>query len=71
MPRTRLLPPANEVREGYVFTGICLSTGGACMVGRGGMHCWQGGMHGWQGGMHGCWGGVWLLGACVIAGGYA
>ena len=24
----RLLPPANEVCEGYVFTGVCLSTGG-------------------------------------------
>ena len=22
------LPPANEVCEGYVFTGVCLSTGG-------------------------------------------
>ena len=22
-----LLPPANEVCEGYVFTGVCLSTG--------------------------------------------
>ena len=27
------LPPANEVCEGYVFTGICLSTGGACVAG--------------------------------------
>ena len=33
------LPPANEVCEGYVFTGVCLSTGGvrgcfwgACVV---------------------------------------
>ena len=25
---TSLLPPANEVCEGYVFTGVCLSTGG-------------------------------------------
>ena len=24
----RLLPPANEVCEGYVFTGVCLSRGG-------------------------------------------
>ena len=24
----RLLPPANVVCEGYVFTGVCLSTGG-------------------------------------------
>ena len=31
-----LLPPANEVCEGYVFTGVCLSTGGClhhCMLG--------------------------------------
>ena len=25
---SELLPPANEVWEGYVFTGVCLSTGG-------------------------------------------
>ena len=24
----QLLPPANVVCEGYVFTGVCLSTGG-------------------------------------------
>ena len=24
----QFLPPANEVREGYVFTLVCLSTGG-------------------------------------------
>ena len=24
-----LVPPANEVCEGYVFTGVCLSTGGS------------------------------------------
>ena len=32
----KLLPPANEVCEGYVFTGVCLSTGGClphCMLG--------------------------------------
>ena len=59
-----LLPPANEVCEGYVFTGVCLSTpGGACMCG-----CWGGawllGRHVWllQGGMCGCSGG-----ACVVA----
>ena len=34
-PKNKLLPPANEVCEGYVFTGVCLSTGG------GGVH----GMH--------------------------
>ena len=67
------LPPANEVCEGYVFTGVCLSTpgggcGGLCMVLFGG-HAWfyLGGMHGfiWGecmvlfGGMHGfIWGGM-------------
>ena len=29
----RLLPPANEVCEGYVFTGVCLSTGGSAWGG--------------------------------------
>ena len=28
-----LLPPANEVCEGYVFTGVCLSTGGSTWAG--------------------------------------
>ena len=51
------LPPANEVCEGYVFTGVCLSTGG-------GVHgCSRGGMRGCsrgacvvahRGGVHGC-----------------
>ena len=27
-----LLPPANVVCEGYVFTGVCLSTGGSASV---------------------------------------
>ena len=47
-----LLPPANEVCEGYVFTGVCHS------VHRG--HAWLlwGGMHGCsRGGMCGCSGG--------------
>ena len=49
-----LLPPANKVSEGYVFTGVCLST-----EGRGGGHVWQGvcmaggkcvvGGHAWRG----------------------
>ena len=49
-----LLPNTNEVCEGYVFTGVCLSTpGGACMVLFGG-HVWfylAGGMRGfiWRG----------------------
>ena len=29
------LPPANEVCEGYVFTGVCLSTGGSRSLSRG------------------------------------
>ena len=33
---TPLLPPANVVCEGYVFTGVCLSTGGGCYPS---MHC--------------------------------
>ena len=53
-----LLPPANEVCEGYVFTGVCHS-----------VH--RGGMHGCPGGMHGCsWGGACVVsfgGACMVA----
>ena len=26
------LPPANDVCEGYVFTGVCLSMGGVCPI---------------------------------------
>ena len=69
-----LLPPANEVCEGYVFTGVCLSTGGVCVVAPVGGHAWLlwGGMHGCSwGGMHGCsWGHAWLLpgGPCVVKG---
>ena len=47
------LPPANEVCEGYVFTGVCLFTGGgACVVALGRRGAW----HAWllPGGMHGC-----------------
>ena len=32
---TMIFPPANEVYEGYVFTGVCLSTGGSASRGRG------------------------------------
>ena len=76
-----LLPPANEVCEGYVFTGVCLSTQGghawllgghawllrgACMVARGG-HAWLGGMHGFFQGVRGfSWGGL-----CGFLGGAA
>ena len=55
-----LLPPANEVCEGYVFTGVCHSVhrGRACVVASGGR-----GMHGCSlGGMCGCSGGV-----CMVA----
>ena len=67
------LPPANEVCEGYVFTGVCHS------VHRVGVHgcSWGGGHarllggHAWLlwGGMHGCsWGAcVVALGVCVVA----
>ena len=49
MPKRRqalcvLLPPANVVCEGYVFTGVCLSTGGWYPS----MHCRPPGPH--QGG---------------------
>ena len=32
------LPPANEVYEGYVFTGVCLSTGGESAPLHAGIH---------------------------------
>ena len=60
-----LLPPANEVCEGYVFTGVCHSVhrvghvwlpGGACVVAPRG-HAWL-----LPGGMRGCSGG-----ACMVA----
>ena len=64
-----LLPPANEVCEGYVFTGVCLYTGGACVVVGGGMHGEEG--HAWRGVVAcivkgGC---AWQRGACVAKGG--
>ena len=61
-----LLLPANEVCEGYVFTGVCLSTGGGmrgCSRGWGDVRgcSWEGACmvargHAWLlwGGMHGC-----------------
>ena len=61
----KLLPPANEVCEGYVFTGVCLSTGGEgeCVVALGGCVVAPG-VHAWLlwGGMRGC-----SLGVCVVA----
>ena len=56
--RYTFLPPANEVCEGYVFTGVCLSTGEG--------HVWL-----LVGGMPGCWWGACMVagrGACVVAG---
>ena len=34
---TLCLPPTNEVCEGYVFTGVSLSTGGGSLSRRGGL----------------------------------
>ena len=59
------LPPANEVCEGYVFTGVCPQGGwrawcwGTCVLG---------GMRG-GGGCAWCWGCAWCRGACVVLGG--
>ena len=47
-PQILYLPPANEVCEGYVFTVVCLSTGGTCMPK--GVCMAKGGMRG-EGGM--------------------
>ena len=65
--KKKLLPPANEVCEGYIFTGVCLSTGGACMAGgsvRGRECAWLGvcmaGGHAWRG--------VCMVGACMVGG---
>ena len=65
-----LLSPANEVCEGYVFTGVCLSTGEACMAGG---HAWQWGVcgrgvcmaggHAWRG-LCMAGGHVWWEGLC-------
>ena len=51
------LPPANEVCEGHVFTGVCLSTLGGGMRGCSGGVCMVA-----PGGVHGC-----SRGACVVA----
>ena len=71
-----------QICEGYVFTGVCLSTGGACVVARRGGMCgcsWGacmvalgGGMSGCSWGVCGCSGGhAWLLGghAWLLGGG--
>ena len=67
----KYLPYANEDCEGYVFTGVCLSTGGGVRGGRG--HVW------WQGAcvvaevasMVAGGGHAWWQGACMVAGGHA
>ena len=57
------LPPANKVCEGYVFTGVCLSTGGGhawqgacisgtCVAGGHGLGVCTAGMHTCKGGGH-------------------
>ena len=57
-----LLPTVDEVCEGYVFTGVCLSVhGGACVAGGG--VCMAGG-HAWRG-MHGGGACVVMVGECV------
>ena len=64
VPIRWFLPPANEVCEGYVFTGVCLSTpgGGACGFIQGACMVLFGGMHGFiWGGMHG-----FIRGACMV-----
>ena len=75
-PLLHFLPPANEACEGYVLTGVCLSTGGGGRVLQEGMRgrgcAWQGGVHGRQGGVHGRRGvhgrgHVWQ-GACMAGG---
>ena len=38
-PMARFLPPANEVCEGYVFTDVCLATGGLSVSVQGGGLC--------------------------------
>ena len=60
------LPPANEVCEGYVFTGVCLFTGGLvwCV---GGGSCMAGG-HAWLG-VEKMLGGMKFSG-CACKGGY-
>ena len=62
-----LLPPANEVCEGYVFTGVCLSTpGGVCMVAGGRAWFFGGACMVFLGGR------MWLFrGVCGFSGGHA
>ena len=63
-----LLPPANEVCKGYVFTRVCHSVHRVGIRGRGA--CEAGGMHGrgcaWQGACVS--GGAWWGCACMVGG---
>ena len=64
---SEFLPPAKEVCEGYVFTGVCLSTGGACMVAWGAHMVASGGCAWLLGGVYvvAPGGHAWLLGGCA------
>ena len=70
--KSTLLPPANVVCEGYVFTGICdsVNRGGVRGFIRGGMRGFIRGVHGFiRGGMCGfIWGCAWFYsgGACMV-----
>ena len=68
------LPPANEVCEGYLFTGVCLSTGGkgACMFFWGVCVVFSEGVYGFFGGCSWFFLGVCIVfsgGACFLGGG--
>ena len=60
-----LLPPANVVCEGYVFTGVCLSTG------RGMRGCWGACMVACRGACVVAGGCAWLREGCMVARGCA
>ena len=71
-----LLPPANVVCEGYVFTPVCDSVNGGhawLLLGGGVSGCSGGGGGAWLlgGGVCGCsWGGICVVapgGACMVA----
>ena len=64
------LPPANEVCERYVFTGVCLSTGGHAWL-RGEACVVAGGMCGFWGCAWLPGGCAWLLGVCMVVEGHA
>ena len=74
-----LLPPANVVCEGYVFTPVCdsvngkgvrgCSRGGACVVAPGAGVCGKGGRAWQRGGMRGKGGMRCERGVCMAKGG--